>query len=130
MKPYKIATIGTSLLFVFLFAQLFFTPVSFVEGLGLEPTLTTSILCRRASMFMIGLAILLFGVRKLTHSSIRQTICLSTAITMTGLAALSSFEMIRGTVNNSIWIAIIIETISAILFWIVFFKNPRIKTVK
>lgn len=130
MNTYKIASIGTSILFVFLFAQLFFTPVSFVEGLGLEPTLTTTILCRRASMFMIGLAILLFGVRKLAHSSIRQTISLSTAITMTGLAALSSFEMIRGTVNNSIWVAIIIETLSATLFWIIFFKNPRIKTVK
>jgi hypothetical protein len=130
MNTYKIASIGTSILFVFLFAQLFFTPIAFVKDLGLEPTLTTSILCRRASMFMIGLAILLFGVRKLSHSQIRQTICLSTAITMTGLACLSSFEMIRGTVNNSIWVAIIIETISAILFWIVFFKNPGIKTVK
>jgi len=128
MKLYKIATIGTSLLFVFLFAQLFFTPVAFVEDLGLEPTLATSILCRRTSMFMLGLAILLFGVRKLEHSSIRQTICLSTAITMTGLACLSSFELIRGTVNNSMWVAIIIETLSATLFWITFFSNMKTKT--
>lgn len=125
MKLYKIATIGTSLLFVFLFAQLFFTPVAFVEGLGLEANLGTSILCRRASMFMIGLAILLFGAQRLEHSSARQTISFSTAITMTGLAALSSFEMVRGTVNNSIWIAIVIETISAVLFWIVFLKNIK-----
>lgn len=128
MKLYKIATIGTSLLFVFLFVQLFFTPVAFVEDLGLEATLSTSILCRRASMFMLGLAVLLFGVRKLEHSSVRQTISLSTSITMTGLAALSSFEMLRGTVNNSIWVAIVIETISAVLFWVVFFKNLRTKT--
>lgn len=125
---YKIASIGTSLLFVFLFAQLFFTPVAFVEGLGLQSTVATSVLCRRASIFMLGLSILLFCARKLEHSSIRQTICISTAITMTGLACLSSFELIRGTVNNSMWTAIIIETISAILFWIVLFKNLITKT--
>jgi uncharacterized membrane protein len=129
MKLYKIATIGTSLLFVYLFAELFFTPVAFVEDLGLEATLSTSILCRRAAMFMIGLAVLLFGARKLEHSSVRQIICLSTAITMTGLACLSCFEMARGTVNSSIWVAIILETISAVLFWIVFFKSLRTKTI-
>jgi hypothetical protein len=129
MKLYKIATIGTSLLFVFLFAQLFFTPVAFVEDTGVQATIATSILCRRTSIFMLGLALMLFGVRKLTHSSIRQTICISTAITMTGLACLSSFELIRGTVNNSMWTAIIIETISAFLFWIVFFKNMKAKTI-
>lgn len=128
MKLYKIATIGTSLLFVYLFAELFFTPVAFVEDLGLEATLSTSILCRRAAMFMIGFAVLLFGVRKMVNSSIRQTICFSTAITMTGLACLSSFEMARGTVNSSIWVAIILETISAVLFWIVLFKNLSTKT--
>ncbi len=125
MKLYKIATIGTSLLFVYLFAQLFFTPVKFVKDLGLEATLTTSVLCRRTSMFMIGLSVLLFAARRLEHLPARQVICLSTAITMTGLAALSSFEMVRGTVNNSIWVAIIIETISAVLFWTVFLKNLK-----
>lgn len=130
MKTFKIATIGTSLLFVFLFAQLFFTPVAFVEDTGVPASIATSILCRRTSMFMLGLAILLFGARKLVHSSIRQSICLSTAITMTGLACLSSFELIRGTVNNSMWTAIIIETISAVLFWIVFFKNWKTKAVQ
>ncbi len=128
MKLYRIATIGTSLLFIFLFIQLFLTPDAFVEDTGGQATIATSILCRRTSMFMLGLAILLFGVRKLEHSSVRQTICISTAITMTGLACLSSFELARGTVNNSMWTAIIIETISAILFWIVLFKNLITKT--
>ena len=127
MKLYKIATIGTSLLFVFLFAQLFFTPDAFVGGMGLQATLTTSILCRRASIFMLGLSVLLFCVRKLPHSSARQSVCFSTAITMLGLACLSSFELARGTVNSSMWTAIILESLSAILFWIVFFKELKTK---
>jgi len=128
MKLYKITCMGTSLLFVFLFIQLFLTPVSFVESLGLPSSVATSVLCRRASIFMLGLSVLLFFARKLPHSSIRQSICLSTGITMVGLACLSSFELIRGTVNDSMWTAIIIESISAVLFWVVFFKNMRTKT--
>jgi hypothetical protein len=126
---YKIICIGTSLLFVFLFAQLFFTPLAFVEDLGLQATLSTSVLAQRASIFMLGLAVLLFGARKLQHSPVRQTICLSAAITLTGLACLSTFEMIRGTVNDSIWFAFIIETICSVLFWIVFVKNLGAKPI-
>lgn len=129
MKLYKITCMGTSLLFLFLFIQLFLTPVSFVEDAGCQATIGTSILCRRTSMFMLGLAVLLFCARMLPHSSIRQSICLSTGITMTGLACLSSFELIRGTVNNSMWTAIIIETLSATLFWITFFKNLKTKAL-
>jgi len=129
MKLYKIAAIGTSLLFVFLFIQLFITPVAFVENAGGQATIVTSILCRRAAMFMLGLSVLLFCVRKLPHSPARQSVCFSTAITMTGLACLSSFELARGTVNNSMWTAIILETLSAVLFWIVFFKNLKNQTV-
>lgn len=130
MKLYKIATIGTSLLFLFLFIQLFFTPVSFVEGLGLQSSVGTSILCRRAAMFMLGLSVLLLFARKLPHSSARQLICLSTGITMVGLACLSSFELIRGTVNSSMWTAIILETLSGTLFWITFFKNLKTKSIQ
>jgi len=128
MKLYQITCIGTSLLFVFLFIQLFMTPVSFVENLGLQSSVATSVLCRRASIFMLGLSVLLFFARKLPHSSIRQSICLSTGITMTGLACLSSFELLRGTVNNSMWTAIILETLSATLFWITFFRNTKKQT--
>ena len=129
MKLYNIVSVGTSLLFIFLFAQLFFTPVAFVENMGLSFSVATSLLCRRASVFMLGLSVLLFSARKLPHSSARQTICLSTAITMTGLAFLSSFELIRGTVNHSMWTAIIFESISSILFWVVFLKNRQVKTI-
>lgn len=129
MTLYKSVTIGTSILFLFLFAQLFFTPASFVVNAGLQATVATSIICQRASMFMLGLSVMLFCARSLSHSPIRQAICLSTGITMTGLAYLSSAELIRGTVNNSMWTAIIIESVSALLFWIVFINNWNTKAV-
>ena len=125
MKLYSIATIGTSLLFLFLFIQLFFTPDAFVEDLGLQTSIPIPILGRRTAMFMLGFSVLLFGARKLIHSEARQWICLSTGITMFGLALLSTFEMIRQTVNNSIWTAIILETTSACLFFILYIKGLR-----
>jgi hypothetical protein len=130
MNFFKIASIGTSLLFVFLFIQLFLTPASFVEGIGLQSSVATSVLCRRASMFMLGLSVLLFCSRKLPHSLARQSICLSTGVTMIGLACMGSFELIRGTVNSSIWTAIILETLSATLFWITSFKNLKTKSIQ
>jgi hypothetical protein len=100
MKLYTIATIGTSLLFLFLFIQLFFTPDAFIEDLGLQTSVPIPILGRRTAMFMLGFSVLLFGARKISHCEARQWICLSTGITMFGLAILSSYEMIRQTVKQ------------------------------
>ncbi len=125
MKLYTIATIGTSLLFLFLFIQLFFTPDAFIEDLGLQTSVPIPILGRRTAMFMLGFSVLLFGARKISHCETRQWICLSTGITMFGLAILSSYEMIRQTVNNSIWTAIILETTSACLFFLIYINGLR-----
>jgi hypothetical protein len=126
---YKIISIATSILFVYLFLQLFLDPYSFVSGLGLQPSETVAILCRRTSMFMLGLSILLFLSKNLPHSTARQFICLSTGITMLGLASMGSTELIRGTVNSSMLVAISIETILRSSFLITFFKNMKTPVV-
>jgi len=120
---YKIVTIATSVLFIYLFVQLFFMSDSFVEGLGLQSSEATSILARRTSMFMLGISVLMFGTRNLPHSKARQLICMATGITMFGLSCMGSYEFIRGTVNSSIFVAIICETILWISFAIILFKN-------
>jgi hypothetical protein len=72
---------------------------------------------------MLGISILLFFSRTLPDSKARQFICLSTGITMIGLACTGIYEYFMGTVNLSIFIAITIETILGILFLIIFFKD-------
>ena len=130
MNFFKIVSILTSLLFIFLFYQLFLNSDSFVIGLGLQSTASTSILSRRTSMFMLGLSILLFCSRNLSHSLARQYICLSTGITMLGLACMGSYELIMGTVNSSMMIAIFIEITLGTSFLIVFLRNRKAKIIQ
>lgn len=125
MNFFKILSIATSILFIYLFFQLFLNSVSFVKGLGLQPSETASVLARRASMFMLGISVLMFGARNLPHSKARQIICMATGITMFGLSCMGGLEFIRGTVNYSIFIAVIIETILWISFGIVLLKNRK-----
>ncbi len=122
---YKIVSIVTSALFIYLFAQLLFMPGSFIKDLGLQPSEAGAVLARRASMFMLGISVLMFGTRNLPHSKARQTICMATGITLFGLSCVGSYEFIRGTVNSSILIAIICETILWVSFGVILFKNYR-----
>jgi hypothetical protein len=123
LSLYKIVSVATSALFIYLFVQLLFMPTSFIKDLGLQPSEAGSVLARRASMFMLGISVLMFGTRNLPHSKARQTICMATGITLFGLSCVGSYEYIKGTVNSSILIAIICETILWISFGIILFKN-------
>ena len=127
---FKIISIATSLLFIYLFSQLFFMSDSFVKGLGMEPSIASLVLARRAAMFMLGIAVLMFASRNLPHSQARQIICMATGITMFGLSCMGSYEFIRGAVNSSIFIAIIIETILWISFGIILLKNRKFQIVQ
>ena len=120
---YKIISIVTSILFVYLFSQLFFLSDSFVKDLGLEPSIASLVLARRASMFMLGIAILMFFSRNLPASKTRQIICLSTGVTLLGLACMGTFEFIKGNLNSSIMVAIVIESILWISYMIILIKD-------
>ena len=120
---YKIVSVASSLLFIYLFVQLLFMPGSFIKDLGLQSSEAGSVLARRASMFMLGISVLMFGTRNLPHSKARQTICVATGITLFGLSCVGSYEYIKGTVNSSILIAIICETILWVCFGIILLKN-------
>lgn len=128
MKYYKILSILTSILFLFLSFQLLFTPEAFIKGVGVEPCLAAVIAARRTAMFMLGIVFLMFGARNLQPSKARQIICLAIAITMLGLASMGSFELIRGTVNASMYQAISIESIIGISFIILLIKNRNVIT--
>lgn len=120
---YKIINIVTSILFVYLFSQLFFWSDAFVKDLGLEPSIASLVLARRASMFMLGIAILMFFSRNLPASKTRQIICLSTGVTLLGLACMGTFEFITGNLNSSIMVAIVIESILWISYMIILIKD-------
>ena len=124
---YKVVSIITAALFVFLFYQLFFCADAFCQNLGLEPSVATSVLSRRTSMFMLGLSVLLFSSRNLPPSKARNYICLSTGVTMVGLACMGSYELWMGRVNTSILSAIAIEIPLGMSFLLLLFKNRKVE---
>lgn len=122
---YKIISIATAVLFVYLFSLLFFFSDSFIEDLGLEPTTATIVLARRASMFMLGIAILMFCSRNFPVSKARQINCLSVGATLLGLACMSTFEFVNGNVNSSIMVAIIIESVLSVSYGIILIVDRK-----
>jgi hypothetical protein len=120
---YKIVTLATSLLFLYLSFQMLFMADSFVRDLGLKPSLATEVLSKRVAMFMLGIAVLMFAARNLSHSAARQIICLATAITLSGLSIMGTYELIRGTVNNSMLVAITTETILWVSFAFIILRS-------
>jgi hypothetical protein len=126
MNFYKILNLITSVLFAYLFSQLMFAPESFIRGVGVEPCLSATILARRASIFMLGIVLLMFGSRNMAPSKARQILCFSTAVTMLGLACIGSFELIRGTVNSSMIQAMIIESVIGISYIVLLIKHRNV----
>jgi len=122
---FKIICGFTAMIFTYLFLKLLLDSENFLNDLGLQSSEPALILTRRASMFMLGIAVLMLGSIKLPHSNARQIICLATGISMFGLSIMGSYELSKGTVNSSMWTAIIIETILWISFGIIFFTNRK-----
>lgn len=120
---YKILTIATSALFVYLFTMLFFSSDSFMTDIGLEPSMASLVLARRAAVLMLGFAVLTFGARNLVASKSRQVVCLTVCITMFGLSCMGTYEYMNGNINASIMTAIIIETILWISYGFVAVKD-------
>lgn len=127
---YKILCIGTSILFIYLFALLFFRSDTFITDIGLEPTLASLVLARRAAMFMLGVSFLAFASRNLLPSEERQIICLTIAIILFGLSCMGIYEFIQGNINSSIIPPIVIETILWLSFGRVALLNKKQKVVK
>jgi hypothetical protein len=125
ITPYKLLSIAASLLFLYLFYELFFCSTEFITSLGLKASDAIPILCRRTAMFMLGLSILLFTSSGLPASAARSYISFSTGITMLSLACMGTYEFLRGTVNSSILIAISIETIFGALFILTFLSDRK-----
>ncbi len=125
---FKIVSAITAVIFVYLFLTLLLDSETFIIDLGLQSSEPALILARRASIFMLGISVLMIGSINLPNSKARQIICLATGITMFGLSCTGTYELIKGTVNSSMLTAIIIETTLWISFGIIFFTNRR-KTI-
>ncbi len=113
---FKITSIATAVLFILLFAQFLFTSEAFIRDMGLIPDAASIILIRRASIFTLGFAVLMFLSRNLPLSPARNYLSISMAVTFFCLAINGGFGFIYGNYNSSIFIAITIESLLGLAF--------------
>jgi hypothetical protein len=122
---FGIVSLANAALFFFLFVQLQFTPEAFVQGLGLEPGMASTILCRRASMLFLGTGVMLALLCKLSDPKARRSVCLGMIVTMFGFASMGSLELVRGTVNSSVLMAAIIEAVFGLLYVVALVRSGK-----
>jgi hypothetical protein len=84
---------------------------------GIEKESAGIFIGRRTAMLFLGLSILTWVARNTAHSTARQAICLSIAISMLGLALLGIFEYLSGTAGIGILLAIVTEVTFALLYF-------------
>ena len=108
--------LSASALYSFLFVSLLLFPDSIIEGMGAKGGEMAYFLARRASMLMLGFALLLFLVRNIARSNVRIYICAAVAVNMAGFAWTGIYEFMKGGIGGSIFLSVTIELLSASLF--------------
>lgn len=124
-RLFKVTSVATMLLFLCLAYQLLFTPVAFVLDAGQIPSVATTILLRRAAMFMLGVSVLAGLARNQTASLARRAVCASMGTTLSGLATMSGMEYFAGRLNSSILFAMAVESLLATGFAVVLVSDLR-----
>lgn len=125
VNKFKIASILTSLLYFFLFISFFLFPEDLCKDVGLTGSEPANFLVRRASMLMLGFAVITFLTRNMQASKMRQAISFSVGLNMLGFAFTEVFEMIRGYDYSAFIGPMVIEILVAIVFFTICISDWR-----
>jgi hypothetical protein len=121
---YRIVMHVSAALFLVLALLLFFSPRTFLDGLGLDMTASTDFLARRASVLLLSLSVLCFFGRS-AKSGARQALALA-MLAATGLMAiLGTAELIRGATTIAILKPVAIEATCAVCFFVIWWRDRR-----
>ena len=91
----------------------------------IEPTNSILLFGRRMGSLYLGLSIIFFLSRSLTLSTTRTALSTGAAVTLTLLALLGIYEYSLGHVGSGILISVVIESLLAIGYVIVIFKDRK-----
>ncbi|MEP3345923.1 MAG: hypothetical protein ABJN34_01915 [Litoreibacter sp.] len=112
----KLAFVVTALLCVILL----FAPGIVYWLFGVEASETADFIARRTAMLFAGLSVLTFMTVDTESDELRQTVSLSMAVAMSGLAILGMFELLRGVAGIGMLVAVAAELFFAfyyLRFW-------------
>lgn len=117
--------LATAALYGFLFVQLMWFPAAMFTDLGVVCTPGVCLVARRASMLMLGFAVLCLLARKLPSSPGRAVVSAAVCVNMAGFAFMSGLEFARGALGRGILPVMAIEAIVAIAFGVATFADRR-----
>ena len=122
---FRWACLATAALYGFLFVQLMWFPEAMLSDLGVVCTPGVCLVARRASMLMLGFAVLSALASRLAASPGRATISAAICVNMGGFAFMSGLEFARGALGSGILPIMAIETIVALAFAIATIADLR-----
>ena len=96
----------------------------------IEPTNSVLLLGRRMGSLYLGLSIIFFLSRSLTLSTTRTALSIGAAATLSLLALLGIYEYSLGHAGSGILVSVVIESLLAIGYVIVIFKDRKALDIK
>lgn len=123
---FKLLSMCTAIVALLLCLLLLVYPDVLLFLFGIKSDSAGYFIGRRAAMLFLGLSVLTWCSRNLSHSEARQAICLSIVASMVGLAGLGGVEYFRGEAGSGIFLAIVTEMTFAILYLKIWLKDKGI----
>ena len=121
----NIAVVTAFIAFVLGIGYLFFGSL-IIGRWQIEPTNSVLLLGRRMGSLYLGLSIIFFLLRSLAMSIARTALIIGAAVTLSVLALLGLYEYSVGSVGSGILVSVVIESILAIGYIIVFFNDRKV----
>jgi hypothetical protein len=125
----NIAVVTAIIAFVLGIGYLFFGSL-IIGRWQIEPTNSVLLLGRRMGSLYLGLSIIFFLLRSLGMSIARTALIIGAAVTLSLLALLGLYEYSVGSVGSGILVSVMIESILAIGYIIVFFNDRKVSVKK
>ncbi|MCF6233039.1 MAG: hypothetical protein L3J36_08075 [Rhodobacteraceae bacterium] len=113
---YKISSFCAGL-FLLLGATLVFLPEMVYWLFGLPQNELGDFLAKRAAMLFLGFSVLCFLSRNTQSTDVRRIVSAAVWVSMGGMALIGAYEFLRGYAGIGIWMAIMIETVTSVLFF-------------
>ena len=122
MIKFKMVSVITAVIALTLCLVLLLTPEVIFLLFSIDENSSAFFIGRRAAMLFLGISVITWVGRNASHSESRQAVCLGLAISMLSLAVLGTIEYLRGFAGFGISLAVITESILALLYFKIWFS--------
>ena len=122
MIKFKMVSVITAVIALTLCLVLLLTPEVIFLLFSIDENSSAFFIGRRAAMLFLGISVITWVGRNASHSESRQAVCLGLAISMLSLAVLGTIEYLRGFPGFGISLAVITESILALLYFKIWFS--------